>query len=195
MTGPTQPPRLFLDLGSPYSWLAFERIGKVLGVAPKLEPILLGGIFVERGYGSWSQTKTRQAHIAEIERRASEYGIGPVAWPQGWPNNTLKAMRCAIWAEGQGHLFDFTRLGFRKAFRQGEDLSDPLVLTAVASASGLEPEHMLAAIETDRVKTELRSRTKAAWELGVTGAPTLLHRGQVFYGDDQLEAAAAAIAT
>ncbi|HKP88647.1 MAG TPA: hypothetical protein VJT75_01615, partial [Thermoleophilaceae bacterium] len=84
---------LFYDLGSPYGYLAVARAPAVLGGDVELVPVLLGAIFAERGHGSWSQTGARAANVAEVERRAREYGLPPVAWPPGWPPNTLHAMR------------------------------------------------------------------------------------------------------
>src|SRR5262245_11060524 len=111
MTERADTPTLYYDLGSPYAYLAAERAAAVLGVEPRLQPILVGGIFVERGHGSWAHTEEREARIAEIEARAVRYGLPPLRWPEGWPNNTLKAMRAAIWADRQGAGVEFARAG------------------------------------------------------------------------------------
>lgn len=193
MDYPSAPaPRLYYDLGSPYSWLTFERIEEVMGAGVRLEPILIGGIFQVRGWGSWSQTESRRENVEEIERRAAGYGIGPVEWPENWPDNTLLAMRCAIWAEASGSLETFTKIAFRSAFRKGLDLSDSEVLAGIAEQADLEPSAMLAAAESREVKDELRERTDRAWALGVAGAPSVAVGGRIFYGDDQLELAARA---
>jgi 2-hydroxychromene-2-carboxylate isomerase len=42
-------PELFVDVGSPYAWLAIERFERVVGVRPALRPVLLGGIFAATG--------------------------------------------------------------------------------------------------------------------------------------------------
>lgn len=39
------PPILHFDLGSPYAYLAAERIERLLPVAPLRQPALLGGLF------------------------------------------------------------------------------------------------------------------------------------------------------
>src|SRR5881409_293348 len=74
---------LYFDLGSPYAYLAVERAGRVLGAEPELQPVLAGAIFAHRGYGSWALTDQRAAGEVEIERRAREYGLPPIAWPPG----------------------------------------------------------------------------------------------------------------
>jgi 2-hydroxychromene-2-carboxylate isomerase len=183
-------PVLYYDLGSPYAYLAVERAGRVLGVEPRLQPILVGGIFVERGSGSWALTPDRDTRIAEIEERAERYGLPPVAWPPGWPNNTLRAMRAAIWADGLGAGDEFALAGFRKAFVEGGDLSRLDQVTEVAEAVGLPVAELAGEISRQAVKDGLREATAGAWERGVAGVPCLEVGGEIFYGDDRLEQAA-----
>ena len=40
---PAEQPTFYYDLGSPYAWLAAERIHALLPVVPVWQPILLGG--------------------------------------------------------------------------------------------------------------------------------------------------------
>jgi 2-hydroxychromene-2-carboxylate isomerase len=183
-------PELFYDLGSPYAYLAVERVERVLGVAPVLRPVLLGAIFAARGHGSWSQTPARADGIAEVERRAAAYGLPPVRWPPGWPPNTLQAMRAAVWAERLGRGAPFARAAFRRAFAAGEDLGDVGVLAEIATTAGLPGEQLEAAIADPAIKDELRARTEAALVLGVRGVPTVRAGGRLLYGDDRLEEAA-----
>lgn len=186
-------PRLYFDLGSPYAYLAAARAADVLGVAPQLEPVLLGALFRRRGSGSWSQTPEREAGMAEVERRAAAYGLPPVVWPPGWPVDGLAAMRAATWARERGAGDAFARAAFRRAFAEGADLSDLDTLAGVAREAGLDGDALVAATGDDAVKARLRGATDAAWEAGVRGVPTVIVRGELFYGDDRLEAAAAAL--
>lgn len=183
-------PTLYYDLGSPYAYLALKRASSVLGVAPRLEPILVGGIFVERGHGSWAHTPEREARIAEIEGRAEGYGLPPLSWPPGWPNNTLKAMRAAVWAEEAGAGREFAQAGFHRAFAEGADLSEVEEVIGVGAAIGLDGEEMARAIERQETKDALKEATARAWECGVVGVPSLRIGDEVFFGDDRLEAAA-----
>ena len=189
----TVRPQLFYDLGSPYAYLAVERAPDVLGVAPVLEPILLGPIFTLRGRGSWAHTDTRAANVAEVERRAAAAGLPPVAWPAGWPPNTLQAMRAVLWAGHLGRGDDFAREAFRHAFVRGADLGTPAALRDVARAVGLPDAELAAAIADPAIKQELKDRTARAIDLGVRGAPTVAAAGRLFYGDDRLEEAAVAL--
>jgi 2-hydroxychromene-2-carboxylate isomerase len=186
---------LYYDLGSPYSYLAVERADRVLGAAPVLQPILVGAIFHHRGRGSWGHMDTRDAHVAEIEARAARYGLPPIAWPPGWPNNTLNAMRATVWArrEHGARAGDaFARAAFRAAFADGVDLADAGALVAVAETiDGLPAADLPAAVADPAIKAALRAATDAAIALGVPGVPTLaLDDGRLLFGDDRLEEAA-----
>lgn len=183
-------PTLYYDLGSPYAYLAVERAAAVLGVAPRLQPVLVGGIFAARGYGSWAHGPERAARIAELEQRARDYGLPPFAWPTGWPNNTLGAMRAAVWAEQLGAGERFARAAFRRAFTAAADLSQLATLTDLAAQLDLPAAELTTAITSAAVKEELREATARAWERGVAGVPCVEVDGAIFYGDDKLWAAA-----
>jgi 2-hydroxychromene-2-carboxylate isomerase len=184
-------PELFYDLGSPYGYLAVARARAVLGDEVELVPILLGAIFAERGYGSWAQTDARAANVADVERRAREYGLPPVAWPPGWPPNTLAAMRAATWARGLGDRGAFAAAAYRLAFVEGRDLAQLDAVADAAAAAGLPAGELPDAIARPEVKDELRRTTAEAWAAGVTGVPSVRVGSEVFYGDDRLEEAAA----
>jgi len=134
----------------------------------------------------------RDEGIAEIERRAAAYGLPPVNWPEPWPGDMLFAMRVATFAKQTGRTVSFALAAFRQAFAAGRDLSDPDNVLIAAAACELHPRALLKAIETEGVKTALREATDAAAELGVTGVPSLVVGGEVFWGDDRVEEAVAA---
>jgi 2-hydroxychromene-2-carboxylate isomerase len=192
---PPFEPKLFYDLGSPYAYLAVERAASVLGAEPCLEPVLVGGIFALRGHGSWSQTPDRDGRMAEVEARAERYGLRPLRWPPGWPNNTLKAMRAVVWAELSGAGQRFARAAFTVAFAEGRDLSDIAVLAAIADSVDLPAEELSTAIEQPAIKDALKQATARAWKRGVIGVPCIEAGGRIFYGDDQIEFAASKLNT
>jgi len=190
----TEQPVFYFDLGSPYAYLAAERVHKVLPVVPVWQPILLGGIWQESGGQSWAVTGEREAGMAEVERRAAAYGLMPVRWPDDWPTNTLKAMRAATFAASIGRAVAFSLAAFRQAFAGGKDLSDIDNVLIAAAACELHPNAVLKAIETQSVKDTLRAATEEAYERGVRGVPTIAVGDGLFYGDDRLEEAASALA-
>jgi 2-hydroxychromene-2-carboxylate isomerase len=181
----------YFDLGSPYAYFAAERISGLFTAAkleqPEWQPVLLGGLFQRFDRGSWAQTPARAEGMAEIERRASAYGLPPIAWPDPWPGNMLTAMRVATFAKQTGRTVSFSLAAFRQAFAAGRDLSDPDNVIIAGAACELHPRALLKAVQTDIVKNALREATAAAGDRGVEGVPALVVGEQVFWGDDRLE--------
>ena len=190
---PAEQPIFYYDLGSPYAWLAAERIHALLPVVPVWQPILLGGIWQQTGGGSWARTERRDEGMREIERRAKEYGLLPVSWPDDWPSNTLKAMRAAVFAQQAGRAVAFSLAAFRQAFAAGRDLADVDNVLIAAAACELHPKAVLKGIELQSTKDRLRAATDEAYARGVRGVPTVAVGDRLFYGDDRLEEAAAAL--
>jgi 2-hydroxychromene-2-carboxylate isomerase len=185
----------FYDLGSPYAYLAAERVSSLFAEArrepPEWRPILLGGLFKRFGRDSWARGEGRDQGMREVERRASAYGLPPVSWPKPFPGNMLIAMRTATYAKEIGRAPSFSLAAFRQAFVAGRDLTDPDNVLIAAAAAEMHPRAVLSAIERDSVKGSLRDATELAGDLGVRGVPALVIGERVFWGDDRLEEAAA----
>lgn len=192
------PAVFFYDLGSPYAYLAAERVNGLFAEAnlapPEWQPVLLGGLFRRFGRASWANGPDREAGLRECERRASAYGLPPFAWPRPFPGNTLFAMRAATFAKSIGRTVSFSLAAFRQAFAAGRDLSDPDAVLVAGAAAELHPRALLAAVERDAIKGALRDATERAGDLGVRGVPSLVVDGEVFWGDDRLESAVEAAA-
>jgi 2-hydroxychromene-2-carboxylate isomerase len=189
----TEQPTFYFDLGSPYAYLAAERIQDVLPVMPVWQPILLGGVWAQSGGGSWSLTEKREEGMAEVERRAAEREMMPIRWPDPWPANYLKAMRTATFCQQIGRTVAFALAAFRQAFAAGRDLSEMDNVLIAAAACELHPNAILKAIETQAVKDRLKDATQEAYDRGVRGVPSVVVGDEVFWGDDRLEDAAAAL--
>jgi 2-hydroxychromene-2-carboxylate isomerase len=178
----------FYDLGSPYAYLAAERVNAVFaeagGQPPEWQPILLGGLFQRFGRDSWARGEGRADGMREVERRASAYGLPPLDWPDPFPGNTLVAMRAATYAKEIGRAPSFS-------LAAGRDLTEPDNVLLAAAAAEMHPRALLSAIERDSIKRKLREATERAGDRGVRGVPAIVIGERVFWGDDRLEEAAA----
>jgi len=191
-------PIFYYDLGSPYAYLAAERIASVFeeagAAAPEWQPILLGGLFKRFGRDSWAKGPDRAAGLAECERRALAYGLPPIRWPEPFPGDMLVAMRTATFAKEIGRAVSFSLAAFRQAFAAGRDLSVPDNVFIAAASSELHPRSLETAINRRAIKDRLREATARAGDLGVFGVPAVVVDGEFFWGDDRLSEAAEAAA-
>jgi 2-hydroxychromene-2-carboxylate isomerase len=191
-------PVFYYDLGSPYAYLAAERVNGLFAEAgvqpPEWQPILLGGLFKRFDRSSWGLGPARENGMAECERRAGEYGLPPIRWPNPWPPNGLFAMRAATYAKEIGRTVSFSLAAFRQAFAAGRDLGNPDNVLLAAAAAEIHPRALLAAVKRESVKSVLREATERAGDLGVRGVPSVVIRDEVFWGDDRLAEAVIAAA-
>jgi 2-hydroxychromene-2-carboxylate isomerase len=190
-------PILYLDVGSPFAYLAAERAAGVLGLQPRLAPILLGGLFRLNGRSSWAlgDVARRRAGMADVEARAARYGLPPLRWPDPWPTDYLLAMR-TITAAGLDDAETGSALlmaSLRRMFVVGDDLGQEDGVRAACADAGLDADAALAAALTPRAKQALRDATEAAHARGVIGVPTLAVGEQLLWGDDRLEEGAALV--
>jgi 2-hydroxychromene-2-carboxylate isomerase len=187
------PVSFYFDVGSPYAYLAAERLGALLPEPVEWRPVLLGGLFRLTGRSSWAlgDHRRREAGMADIERRAREYGLPPMRWPDPWPADYLYAMRATTFAFGAGRGRELAMQAFRDGFRRGADLGLAAHVLEAGRKAGLDPRELEAGTRDPAVKRTLRDATDAAYERGVFGVPTIAIGDELFWGDDRLDEAAA----
>jgi 2-hydroxychromene-2-carboxylate isomerase len=187
-------PVFYYELQSPYSWLAAERINRVLPEPPAWKPVSYGHIVAHTGVLPWSFNEDRSEDFDEIARRAKERGLLEPRYPSDWPKfSTIKALRAATFAMEIGKGVAFSLAAYRQQFNAGRRLDDVDTILLAGAACELHPDAILKNIERDSIKQKLIDATNEAIDRGVTGVPTVAVGDQLFHGDDRLEDAARAL--
>jgi 2-hydroxychromene-2-carboxylate isomerase len=181
--------RFFFGAMSPYSWFAAERIDELIPRA-RWRPVFAGALFRANGRSSWGLGQDREAGLADCEERARQHGLGPIVWPEPWPTNDVLVARVMAFAEREDALRPFALEAMRGAFLEGGDLEQPSVIAAAARRAGLDPTRLAEAVAAPEIKQAVRATHDEAISFGVFGVPTVLVGEQLFWGDDQLQAAA-----
>jgi 2-hydroxychromene-2-carboxylate isomerase len=176
----------YFDVGSPYVYLAAERLDGLGHGDAEWQPVSLGGLFKLTGRSSWGLTPDRDAGMAEIEARAERYGLPPLRWPDPWPGHYLQAMRACVAAAECDTLKPFARTALRMAFTEGRDLSLLDEVLEAARRTDLDPSRLQSRIADQDIKDRLRAATAAAHARGVFGVPTLALGDRLLWGDDRL---------
>ena len=188
-------PVFFYDFYSPYSYLAAERVNSAMPVVPEWRPISFGHILKQSGRRPWSfdPGEDHDAHWDAIDARAAERELPEVKRPAGWPIDTYSVIgaRAATFAKGSGRAVAYSLALFRQIFAAGRTLDEATILIAGAACE-LHPNALLKGLGSRTVKDNLVRATNDAYELGVRGVPTIAVDGELFWGDDQVEEAAAA---
>jgi len=187
----------FLEFASTYSYPAAMRVAPLAaaaGVTVQWRPFLLGPIFRAQGW----QTSPFNLYPAkgrymwrDLERLAAGLGL-PFRAPDPFPQASLTAARTALVGLDEGWGEDFCRAVYVAEFGEGRPIDDPQVIADILRGLGVEPTAALARAQSDEIKARLRAETDEAQRLGVFGAPSFVtDDGELFWGNDRLEAALA----
>jgi 2-hydroxychromene-2-carboxylate isomerase len=189
---------LWYEFASTYSYLTVmrvESVARAAGVAVRWQPFLLGPIFAAQGWNDspFNVYPAKGAYMwRDLARRATTYGL-PFRRPSQFPRNGLLAARVAQVGTVEGWCADFTRATFSANFADDRDIGDAAVLGPVLTDLGLDADAVLARAVAADTKQALRAVNDEAVRRGVFGAPTFFAAGDLFWGDDRLEDALAAL--
>jgi 2-hydroxychromene-2-carboxylate isomerase len=165
-------PVFYYDIGSPWCWLAGERVHEVLGTVPVWQPVLA--------------TASEDVDRAAVERAAAAQGLPAPRWPDPFPFDSELAMRAATFAKQTGRAVAFSLAAMRQAFAAGRDLGNPDNVLIAAAACELHPRAVLAGVETRTVRDALVT----AESLGIERLPAIRAGDELVQGPDAPELAA-----
>jgi 2-hydroxychromene-2-carboxylate isomerase len=172
----------FFDVACPFSYLAAERIERVLG---EVEWIPAPAVGLDGGAG-WARLEARRA-LAERQALAARL---PLVWPDQFPTNTRHALRAAAYAAENGAGGSFALAATRMAFCGGFDLEDPEILGVAAGAAGLPLEGCLSAARDPSRDVSLWATARGLHARGVRRLPAIRLGSRWFEGERLLDGVA-----
>jgi 2-hydroxychromene-2-carboxylate isomerase len=192
--GSDKPVFLF-DFNSPFAYLAAMRIDSLLPDA-EWRPVAFPLMLAQLGRLEAALERDFPSRLAEVRERAAARGLPPVEPPEGWPTEvwSLTPLRAAVFASERSRTREFSTAAFKKVYAESRSLTDPATLADAAREAGLDPAEVEDAVQRPEIKERLKRHTEGAVAQGVTGIPTVVVGGELFWGDDRLEEAAAAAA-
>lgn len=185
----------FFDCSSPWTYLAFHRIGDVCAAAGAdlaWRPILVGGVFNQVNPSVYEQRAKpvpikAKYYSKDLADWARHYGL-EIGQPPVFPVNSVKAMRGALLADDKGCLPDYARAVFEAYWGQLLDISQDPVLRDILSRVGLDEAEFFAGIARQETKDRLRANTDELIRRGGFGSPTMfVDVDDMYFGNDRLE--------
>jgi len=187
----------WLEFASTYSYPAAMRIGalaRAAGVTVRWCPFLLGPIFKAQGWDNspFNLYPDKGRYMwRDIERVCGALKL-PFRPVDPFPQNSVLAARVALVALAQPWGEDFCRAVYRAEFGEGRNIAEAAIIAAVLKGFGQNADVVLAQAQSDTNKNALRAQTEEARRLGIFGAPSFVAAdGELFWGNDRLEAALA----
>lgn len=183
------------DFGSPNSYFVHKLLPDVeerVGAKFTYVPVFLGGIFKltnnKPPFAQFDGVKNKMDYFRlEIRRFVAKHGLNQFTLNPHFPVATIKIMRGAIVAERAGWGPAYIDAVFHHMWEDPKLMSDPDVIAAALTESGLDAEAILAGIEDQSIKDELAANTDDTVARGNFGAPTFFVGEEMFFGKDRLQ--------
>jgi predicted DsbA family dithiol-disulfide isomerase len=121
--------------------------------------------------------QTREQTIANremIRERAAGVGFDMPARDEDRVWNTFDAHRLLHWAGLEGRQQALKHALFEAYFTRGQDVGDPDVLAAAASAAGLDAERAREVVASDRFAVEVRAAEQRWQAAGISSVPAVV---------------------
>ena len=186
----------WFEFASTYSYpaaLRVEDVARARGVDLAWRPFLLGPIFREQGWNDspFNLYPAKGRYMwRDLERICAGLGF-PFRRPTRFPRQSLVAARVACRCAGEPWLPGFVRSIYRANFAEDLEIGEPRVVADRLDALGLPGAKLIDEAQSPESKETLRAQTERAVGLGLFGAPSFVAGGELFWGNDRLEAAVA----
>jgi 2-hydroxychromene-2-carboxylate isomerase len=196
-------PRLefFFDCSSPWTYLAFVRLLKLVNRVPVdlvWKPILVGGVFNKVNGDVYKQRETpnpvkRVYYQKDLADWAAFSGV-KIIQPSVFPVRSVTAMRACFYAIEQNKLIPFAVALFEAYWGEDRDISQDEEIAACARRAGLDSDVLLADAASAAAKAALIANTDELIARGGFGSPTLYIEGtDMYFGNDRMELVEAAL--
>ena len=185
------PIDFYFDFTSPYSYIASEWVDALAarhGRTVRWHAILLGATFQAAGLKPPVDHPLKRDYVLLDFARSARFEGVPYQQPARFPISTQNAARLFWWLHDTRDAAQARRwatTGLRAYFTRGIDLSDPLLLKALAGQSGLGPQEAEAVWSDPAWKARLKQANDGAIAAGVFGAPFFIVDGEPFWGNDR----------
>lgn len=179
--------RFYFSFRSPYSWLAFLRIGPALAKLPvTLDRI---PVFPPPNFpNDPAVVPNKVAYITkDVGRIAKAYGV-PYEIPAKLDCDWVRPHAAFVRAKDEGAGDAFGRALYAARWERGLDVGENVVMADAARAVGLDADAILAAAGDEAFhKRVWEGMIQAAGEDGIFGVPYFVYRGERFWGNDRIE--------
>jgi 2-hydroxychromene-2-carboxylate isomerase len=189
-------PAFFFDPSCPFSYLAAERIERMLGevhwvptAAASLHapgPPLQVPLHDALNRDPLDQTRIV---MARAEHQALTLRL-PLVWPDRFPAGSPAALRVAAYAAEAGAAARFALAAARLSFCGGFDLEERAVLADAAKAAELDVDEALAAAVNPALDGPIHSTARGLRAHGVRSLPAIRVGRRLISGERMLEEAA-----
>ncbi|WP_170764479.1 2-hydroxychromene-2-carboxylate isomerase [Ruegeria lacuscaerulensis] len=179
------------SIGSTYSYLTVMRLDDWCNehdTSVNWRPFNVRSVMSEQKNIPFAGKPVKSAYMwRDIERRAAKYHLH-AQLPAPYPISDLPlANQVALLGMGDGWGKNFTTTLYRIWFEESVEAGSETAISEALHRCQQDPRLILARARSPDTVAALEAETEQATKIGVFGAPSLVVRGEVFWGDDRLD--------
>jgi len=180
----------FFDFISPYSYLAHKQIRNIeyqYKIEINYMPILLSGLLnlAEIKASAFIPAKAKFM-IKDCKLFAEKLNI-KFKFNSYFPIQSLNLMRGVLIARKENRTSLYIDKFFDACWKDGLNLNDQKIVDKILEDLNFNLKTYKLKISEQKIKDELKKRTKDAYLKGVFGAPSFIINNKMFWGQDRLE--------
>ena len=180
----------FFDFISPYSYLAHKQIRNIeyqYKIEINYMPILLGGLLnlAEIKVPASIPLKAKFM-IKDCKLFAEKLNI-KFKFNSYFPIQSLNLMRGVLIARKENKTSLYIDKIFDACWKDGLNLNDQKIVDKILKDLNFNLETFKLKVSEQKIKDDLKKRTKDAFLKGVFGTPSFIINNKMFWGQDRLE--------
>ena len=176
---------LFVDLASPYSFLAYTQLHKLQHLCDiTITPVVIGGLLKSLNVKAPLERlgkNGRKQYQTDLQDWAHFWQVECVI-PPFFPVNCLLADRCVL---VEPRLLEPL---FRALWQRSLNISEQPRLLQLIQEAGFPADELWRQSQQTVVKERLKANGERAVAMGVFGVPTFVYDGELLFGQDRIDA-------
>ncbi|MDA0361049.1 MAG: 2-hydroxychromene-2-carboxylate isomerase [Proteobacteria bacterium] len=184
---------LIFDFVSPNAYLVWQPLHELASrqnAEIKITPVFLGGMHKLTGntppFIRDADVKGKNNYaMLEMQRFIAKYRLKRFKMNPKFPFNSVNLLRMLL-SLGANDQIKFIETMLSAIWEQELDVSDPVAVAAVLTASGFDAERLAKQTQDAEIKQALIDNTELAVKRGTFGIPTFFIGGEMFFGKERL---------
>jgi 2-hydroxychromene-2-carboxylate isomerase len=181
------PTAFFYSLDCPVSYLAAQRVERALDDVAWIP--VVGPLSESSGLRAADERLSLASERLALAQREAQMLSVPLVEPRGYPTDSRRAARAALWASEEGRGASFALGVARFAFCGGFDIASDDVIAEAAAGAGLSPVQAVEASRDSKRDYRLETTAKGLQARGVLMPPVIRSGTRWFCGSDAMMAA------
>ena len=176
----------YLDIISPYAFIAHKKIQNLTNVTFNYKPIFLGGLHNLAGIEAPAFNKYKMQNMRNDCDLVAFKNKIKFQWNSKFPINSLNIMRGYL-SVNSSKKIEYLNCFFDAYWKDNKDLSNLETINNLLSHLKIDQKKFYTSIKEQVTKDELIELTNKAFQKEVFGAPTFVVNNKIFWGQDRLE--------